>query len=132
MSQHKKHPLPVLLYDSECVLCNRFKQALEHVSGAEILTMVSIHEDEIYNEFPFLSKEECHENLHIIDENGNIHIAGDAITYLTHKFPVVKNFAWLAETGMGKRAVDFFYQMANKYRQYSSKECEGCKKSRLR
>ena len=51
MSQHKKHPLPVLLYDSECVLCNRFKQALEHVSGAEILTMVSIHEDEIYNEF---------------------------------------------------------------------------------
>lgn len=127
MSKHK-YDLPIILYDSECTLCNRFKQAIERIPGIESYRLVSAHDDQVYKRYPFLQKEKCLQILHVIDKNEEIFTGGDAINHLITHFPGIKKFSWLAESGMGKKAIDFFYEVANKYREYRYEECSGCKK----
>ena len=90
--------------------------------------MVSIHNNEIYETYPELEKEKCSETMHLIDDEGKIHKGSNAINYLIAKIPEVSKFAWLAQTGMGKKAIDFFYSMANKYREGLKNDCPTCKK----
>lgn len=90
--------------------------------------MISIHEKEVYEEYPFLNEEKCHESLHIIDEAKNVYVGGEAIQYLIGHFPQVSKFAWLYESDIGKKTIDFFYDTANKYRRSLLNRCSGCKK----
>lgn len=122
-------PLPIFLYDSECTLCNRFKMALEKLPGSDQLTMVSIHQKEVYAVFDSLDEERCHEIMHVIDDSGAILQGSDALSYLLKFFPGVAKFAWLIESGMGKKAIDFFYQKATEYRVSLLNGCPGCKKN---
>lgn len=118
---------PILLYDDNCTLCTRFKQSLERLSGAEQITFVSIHDNEIYEKLPEISKDECQKELHFIDRNNNIFKGANAILELKKEFPLVEKFAWLIESGMGEKAINYFYKMANKYREMALKECHNCK-----
>lgn len=118
---------PVLLFDHECPLCLRFKQSLEKVPGHEAITKISLHEEWIYEELPFLNKEHCEEALHLIVSPEKILIGPEAVEYLIKQFPQVKKFSWLLESAMGQKAVDYFYKMANNYRDSLRKRCHKCR-----
>ncbi len=119
--------LPILLYDDQCTLCTRFKQGLEKIPGTDIFLMESIHNEDIYSEFPELSRSLCLDEVHIIDENGVILSGADAVTNLVTRFPVVKNFTWLLDSDIGKRAVTSFYKALSRCRSELKKRCSTCK-----
>ncbi len=120
---------PILLYDEECALCLRFKQGLESVAGNENINAVSLHHPDIYRKFPFLNKSQCQKEIHLLQgENAtDVLQGGDALTFLISTFPSVAKFAWLVESGAGRKAVNFFYKTANLYRESLLNRCSGCK-----
>ena len=128
MEESKKSiEFPVLLFDHECPLCVRFKQSLERISGHEGIQKISLHEEWIYEELPFLSKEQCEEALHLIVSPEQILIGPKAIEYLIKEFPQVKKFSWLVESATGQKAMEYFYRAANSYRDSLRKRCHKCR-----
>jgi predicted DCC family thiol-disulfide oxidoreductase YuxK len=125
--EEKRQP-PILLFDSECHLCVRFKDSLSMVEGAEKITAVSIHDEKIYEEFPALNKEKCQEKVHYITSDSTILVGEEAIEHLIKLYPIVNKFSWLIESNMGRKAVDYFHSMTNKYRKTLIKKCPTCTK----
>ncbi|EQC50768.1 thiol-disulfide oxidoreductase DCC family protein [Bacteriovorax sp. DB6_IX] len=119
---------PILLFDSECPLCVRFKDSLTMLEGTEIITAVSIHDDEVYKQLPYLNKEECMLKVHYITSDNQVLVGEEAIEHLIKLFPLVHKFSWLIESNMGKKAVDYFHSMTNKYRKTLIKKCPSCTK----
>lgn len=119
--------LPLLLYDDECELCKRFKQALIRIPGSENLTVRPLQDDSIYKHFPQLNKADCKETLHLLDEMGSVHKGGEALQFLVKLLPGVSKCAWLIESGMGQKTSDFFYKMVNHYRESLLNRCSKCK-----
>jgi len=130
MSEDKKYTPPLMLFDNECPLCNRFKQALDLLPGADKINKISVHDQNIYSIYPHLSYEKCHETLHVLPDSHNVLVGPAAIEYLIGQFPAVAKFCWLYESNMGKKAIDFFYKAADNYRKSKLNRCETCKKSR--
>lgn len=122
-----KPQLPLLLIDSECSLCVRFEQALKRAVGDKVHT-ISLYEESLYMHFSELNKDMCLEEIHLITETEAILKGPEAIEYLIGQFPVVKSFSWLIENDMGKKAVDYFYKMTNKYREKLKNFCPECTK----
>lgn len=117
--------LPLLIYDSKCTLCLRFKKALEFLDKE--ISFASIYEDEVYQKFPKLNRDECDEVIHLITEEGDILQAGDVITYLVKRTPGVKKFAWLIEKESSQTAIDAFYGKVKEMRDKKRKSCRTCK-----
>lgn len=118
---------PILLYDEKCSLCLRFKQAFERLPGASNITLISIYNEEVFNNFPQLDPEATFQEMHYLDGEGNIFAGKDALTQLMVEFPLVKKFAWLIESNMGQKAVSYFNQVAKNYRDRLIKDCNNCK-----
>ena len=121
-------PLPILLFDNECSLCLRFKQSLERIPGTENITMVPIQNEDIYKAFPLLDPMATSETIHLINEQEQILKGSQVISYLIKKFPLVKNFAWLAESEIGNRAIEYFHDMVDRARKDLIRNCNGCGK----
>lgn len=121
-----KFPLPVFLYDSQCDLCLRFKQSLERLPGTKEMTMVSIHDKDIYQIYPELSFEQTSKEIHLIDQNRTVHKGAEAISLIIQRFPLAKKFTWLIESNMGKKALRFFHDKADQFRETLLKQCKNC------
>lgn len=121
--------LPVLFYDDQCTLCLRFKMALDRLPGTDSISKMSIHDDEVYRIFPNLKKDECEKVVHLIDEKNTVLKGPEVITYLLEKFPGVEKFAWLLESNMGQKAIQFFNKIVENYREELQNDCPGCNKN---
>ena len=121
------YSLPCLLYDSQCTLCERFKKGLERLGANNTYTIISIHDSNIFSVYPQLKKEDCEKELHILDHDLKIYKGADAITHIAKSFPKVSKIAWLMETDAGKKTVDFFYDKAQKCREYLLNRCPNCR-----
>lgn len=130
MTEINPQQLPILLYDSECTLCRRFKDALERIDSNKKIQFVSIHEKEIYQYFAELDIKECADVIHLIDEDKKIHRGAQVIEYLVSFFPAVSKFAWLIDSGMGKKALEFFYDRVNDLRKSELNSCQACHKKK--
>ncbi|MBL6990929.1 MAG: DUF393 domain-containing protein [Bacteriovoracaceae bacterium] len=124
----EEHPLPILLYDHECSLCQRFRDSLCRLAGNNVVSTVSIHQEEIYEVYPQLDKQLCNEELHLIVDEQTILSGSEALQWLIAKLPGVSKFAWLIESNAGKKSIDFFNEMASKYRKVLLDRCPSCKK----
>lgn len=118
---------PVLIYDQECSLCERFKKALDFLDKEERIEKVALQEDWIYENYPKLKREECEEVIHLIDANGNILKGPEVVEFLVSFYPGVKRFSWLIESESGKKAVDFFYDKVNQIRKNLKDDCPDCR-----
>ena len=116
----------ILLYDENCSLCKRFKEALERLPGTENILMVSVHDENIYSTFPQLNKDECLKEIHFLDINLNVFKGSEALTRIVNRFPGAKNFAWLIESDMGQKVIYYFNKTAKFYREYLIKDCKNC------
>ncbi len=129
MNGIKSYPLPILFFDQECPLCLRFKQSLDRIDTSNRIAKVPIQDQKIFEFFPHLNKQECYETVHLIDKEGKIHKGPEVPKFLLKQFPSVSKFAWLAETQVGQKAVEFFYNTASRYRESLLNRCPKCKKS---
>lgn len=119
-----KYHLPLILFDPECPLCLRFKQALEYLDKS--LTFVSARDEEIYQHFPELSRQACLEKVHMITPEMKILSGPEVVDHLMNTLPGVKKFAWLLDNDQGKKVKDFFYQKVEELREITKQKEEGC------
>ena len=118
---------PILLFDEKCPLCLRFKQAFERIPGTGRVALISIYNEEVYENFPQINPEAAFQEIHYLDEEGRVYAGKDALTQLMVEFPLVKKFAWLIESNMGQKALSYFNQVAKNYREKLIKDCNNCK-----
>lgn len=116
---------PIVLFDSECILCARFSYALGKLDLNNEINRISLNEDWVYEEFDFLTKAKCKESLHVILNKNECIIGSEAIEFLVKKLPGVKKIAWLIESENGRKAINFFYNHVNNLRT-NKKKCSSC------
>jgi len=127
MQKKTNYELPILLYNNECEFCNRFKLALEKIPGTKKINMLSIHDPVVFEKYPIVNFADCSEVIHLIDQNNRVHIGPEVATFLIAEFPGVKKFSWVLESGIGKKAVNIFYEFAEKRKESISKNCPNCR-----
>ncbi len=119
-----KYHLPLVLFDPECPLCLRFKQGLEHLDKS--LSFVSARDEEVFNEFPELSRQACLEKVHLITAEREILSGPEVIDYLLKTLPGVSKLAWLLDNEQGRKVKEFFYQKVEELRELTNKKDEDC------
>ncbi len=118
--------LPLLVYDAQCPLCVRFKQGLERLDVNQRVCYVALSESEVFARYPQLNAADCASQIHYVREDGAVLVGGEVITELLKHFPAVGKLAWLLETEVGKKAVNFFYQQVENLRQKIKADEESC------
>jgi predicted DCC family thiol-disulfide oxidoreductase YuxK len=121
-----KYHLPLVIYDSECPLCLRFKQGLEHIDKS--LHFASVREESVFIEFPELSRQACLEKVHLLTITGEILSGPEVVDHLLHTLPGVSKLAWLLDNDQGRKVKDYFYQKVEELRELTTKKSEGCDK----
>ena len=119
----------VLIYDSECSLCVRFKKALEFIDSDHKIQFRSLYEQSVYVDFPELNQEECLETIHLITNDKKILTGSDVIQFLITLNPGVKKFSWLIESESAEKAMNAFYGRLNEMRIMKKRKCFTCGKS---
>lgn len=122
--------LPLLIYDSECTMCQRFKHGLERIDVKDIVNYASVHDENIYIAFPELEVDQCQQTVHLITEEKLILKGHEVVEYLIRILPAVKKFSWLLDSDQSKKAIEFFYNKVNEIK-HKSKGCSGCKNKRI-
>lgn len=123
---------PLLIYDAQCPLCLRFKQSLERLDSSGRLSYVSLDQIEVFQQFPQLDSSACAARVHYLREDGAVLTGGEVIAELLKHYPGIGKIAWLLETDVGKKTVEFFYQQVENVRQKMKADeeaCGTCKKS---
>jgi predicted DCC family thiol-disulfide oxidoreductase YuxK len=115
----------IVLYDEECILCVRFKQAIELIDGGKKITFRSIYDEKIYKEFPDLTFEACEEEIHMLEDD-IVHRGSEVIERLIQELPGVKKFAWLIDKESGRSAMRAFYGQINEMRNMQKRKCFRC------
>lgn len=105
-------------------------QALERLPGTDSITKIPLQDENLYNHFTELTMEACFEEIHYIDEHGLVKKGNEVAEALVNKFPQVQKFAWLIESEMGKKAIDYFHHVASNYRKRLKKDCPSCNKKK--
>ena len=115
----------VLIFDSECPLCTRFKQGLEFMDIQKKIRFVPVQDTEIFKEFTELSVDECLSQVHLITPERQIMKGQEVVEYLIKTLPGVSKLSWLLDSESGKKATQFFYQKVEELREIL-KEKEDC------
>ncbi len=119
-----KYHLPLVLYDPECPLCLRFKQGLEYMDKS--LCFISARDEEIYVEFPELTRQECLEKIHMLTSDRKILVGPEVVDFLAHQLPGISKLAWLLDSEQGKKVKEYFYQKVEELRELSQRKDGDC------
>lgn len=119
-----KYHLPLVLYDPECPLCVRFKQGLEYLDKS--LNFVSVHEDEVYANFPELSRQDCISKVHLITIDKKVLMGPEVVDYLVNTLPGVSKLSWLLDNEQGQKVKNYFYEKVEELRELTHKKQEEC------
>ncbi len=118
---------PCILYDAQCLFCKRFKQALEKIDTKPHFYYYDVNEEEVFQHFTFLDREECLEKVHLIKEDDIVLVGGDVVAEIGKSLPGISKLSWLLETDISKKTLNVFYETVNKMRTNSS-ICSKCKR----
>ena len=121
------YQLPFIIFDPECPLCVRFKQAIERLAFDIEIKFYPIDDKGLLEEFSFLKEEEIDSEVHLVLENNRAIKGADVISYLASHNNSVKKYAWLLETNVGKKASEAFYHSVNRLRESLHNHCPKCK-----
>lgn len=120
----------ILIYDPDCPLCLRFKQALGFMDTKKNLEFKSVQDPAVYLSYPQLNKEECLDEIHMLSSSGKVFRGADVVSELITIFPGVSKISWLIEKESSKKAADFFYKSLNNIRKAVKKDCPKCNRSK--
>ena len=116
-----------IIFDDQCPLCLRFKQGLSHILSNEF-QFRSILEETNHRDFPQLDIDQLKETVHMISNTGDVFKGVELIEVIAKHTPLVSKFAWLLETGGGKKASEFFYDKVNQLKEQLKESCPSCDK----
>ncbi len=120
--------LPLLIYDEECNMCRRIKEAIAHFDIDNVFHFRSLQDKELYKIFPQITPEDCQEEVHFIDEHGVVYKGSDVLPELMKRLPIISKIAWMFDNNAGKKALSLFYQEVQKRRFKKENGCKKCPK----
>ena len=118
---------PILIYDKECTMCTRFKQALENLPGSRDISFIPLQEDEIFKTYPKLDPLQCADSVHLLIDEEKFLVGPEVVKYLIKTIPGISKLSWLLDKEAGNKAVDLFYKSINTYRKSKWNPCPKCK-----
>ncbi|WP_372654396.1 DCC1-like thiol-disulfide oxidoreductase family protein [Halobacteriovorax sp.] len=118
---------PILIYDSECSLCERFASTIKRMDSTSHIELISLKEEEVYENFPILNRLECEKEVHLLIEADQVLKGPKVIEYLITLNPTIKKISWLIQSNAGQKAMDIFYKSSNLYRESLLNRCPKCK-----
>jgi predicted DCC family thiol-disulfide oxidoreductase YuxK len=108
-----------ILYDGACELCRASMEAIRHFDASEKIELLNLHDPGVRARFPGLELKDLLEELHAVDDRGDIYTGARAINEILRKQPGIRGwlayawyipgYAWLAERQYRRIA-------ANRYR----------------
>jgi len=116
----------IIVFDSECPLCVRFKQSLLFLDKGDKFEFRSLQDETTFLEYPILDKNECEKEINIIINKSEVLKGPDAVEFIIKSYPKAKAFSWLIESESGKKTMDFFYNKVNQLRKNYKKSCSKC------
>lgn len=122
-----KYQTPLLVFDPNCPLCLRFKQGLELMNKE--ISFVPLTDKELFTAFPILDEEECHLQVHLLVNEGQVLKGVEVVDYLLESTPMVSKLAWLLDNSAGDKVKDFFYQKVEELREIvkEKQNCTDCR-----
>lgn len=129
MSEEKLNT-PIILFDPDCPLCVRFKQAIQHMNFDIEIHFTAYTNPKIIEQFPHLQELDFSREVHMIcdDKALNVIKGEQVIEFLVKHNPKVKKVAWLLESNIGEKASHYFYKSVNKLRESLQHHCSNCRK----
>lgn len=121
--------LPLILFDDQCPLCVRFTQSLKLAGREKAPDFLSIHHPALTSIFPTIDVNALQESIHYLDARSVVYTGTEAVSEIIKLVPAAEKFAWLIDSAMGQKAMDFFYNTANRMRDSLLNRCGACKKS---
>ena len=119
--------LPILIYDQECTMCNRFKQALENLPGSRDINFIPLQNEDIFKKYSILDPLKCADSVHLLVEENKVLVGPEVIEHLVKIIPGISKLSWLLDKEAGKKAVGLFYKSINEYRKSKWNPCKECK-----
>ena len=114
-----------IFYDSQCILCRRYKQALDLLAHDK-LKWVDLHAQDFV--IPDgLKHEDMLNEIHIFTLERELLRGSQALQYIITTIPAAKRFSWLMERDSAKKAIDVFHTTSDKLRRRLIKSCPSCK-----
>ena len=120
----------LIIYDTECPLCVRFKKGLSIMDIKNTITFKELTDQSIYLKYPQLTFEDCSEEIHMINPDGKVFRGGEVISQLMGEIPGASKLSWLIEKESSKKTLDFFYKSLNKIRTGTKEDCPKCNRSK--
>ncbi len=114
-----------VFYDGKCILCRRYKQALELLDKGNIEWYDANQEDssKIIN----IPTNELLADLHVQLPDMTVHTGSEAMSYIIKEIPAAARFSWLMEKDSTKKAIETFHTTSEKLRRRLIKSCPSCK-----
>ena len=126
-TQQTNIKFPLLIFDGECSLCNRFATSINRFDSTSHIETRSLHEEFIFDDLPYLKKEDCSESVHLILDEDNVLKGPEVLEHLIKLNPAIKKISWLIDSNAGQKAMNIFYNSANLYRESLLNRCPKCK-----
>jgi predicted DCC family thiol-disulfide oxidoreductase YuxK len=121
------YPLPVILFDPKCSLCLHVKQLIGRFDRNHHFTMVSIYDAHIFEQFDNLSFDECYGKVHVIDQEENVWVGGDAVEFILKTLAPHPLVVRAMELSAVRSGLHLGYDLLNAYRLKRSPPCEKCR-----
>jgi len=127
MEVQKNFELPLLVYDGDCSMCERFAKSIQRFESTEHIHIHSFRDEEVFTTFSMLNSKDCDKEVHLILEDRSVLKGARVIEHLITLNPKIKKISWLIESDAGRKAIDIFYKSANIYRETLLNRCPKCK-----
>ena len=114
-----------IFYDQQCILCRRYKQALDFIDHTAF-NWLDANDDESIKIID-RTKDELLSEIHILLEDSTVLSGSEAMSYILAKMPGASRFAWLMEKDSTKKAIETFHSTSEKLRRRLIKSCPSCK-----
>ena len=115
-----------IIYDGECPFCQTQLRRLQRWDKRGVISYQSLHDEQIYRDWPQLSKDRLMEAMCLIDPEGKLHWGPDVFRYLSRKLPEMWWLAPLMHIPFTRPLQRMVYQwIARRRYRLSGIDCEG-------
>ena len=77
----------VVIYDGNCIFCEKQVRNLLWFDGGQRLSFMSLHDPEVTRRYPELTYDQMMDQMYVVDSEGNYHGGAAAIRYLSRRLP---------------------------------------------